>query len=91
MTDELIERIKADREAAMEWAHKVSKSKPPRYTDASRNAALAVLADAKIIEAASTYITALEASENATWTSSRDIVGLDVLDAAYRAALEARK
>ena len=33
----------ADRDKARSWAEKVSKSKPPRYTDASRNAAAFIL------------------------------------------------
>jgi len=34
----------ADAEQAFEWAQKVAASKPPRYTDASRNAAQFILA-----------------------------------------------
>lgn len=40
-----------DVEAAIEWAKKVSASKPPRYTDASRNAANYILALAALTPA----------------------------------------
>jgi hypothetical protein len=76
-----------DRSQAIAWAEKVAKSRPPRYTDASRNAAQVILADAEALEAADELAITTQALLDVMPAHKMEVVVENAL-AAYRKARE---